>query len=355
MATATTDEILKTGSHPELNLFSTIQSRSLFIRLFEETERAASEFVRDPVGFIASITAGEAGDERRRKRIYAGLATAIVVHIVLVVVIAILGWKGVYQKSPDEPQQLVVTHWVPLPGENQPPPPSAGNQPGPSGTNAGGGDRSPRPAHQGVLPPTVPRAPIVQLSDQPVHNPVLPVAGTIEGPQTTDAPPPPTSIGDPNGKPGPWSAGPGDGGGIGSGKGASVGGGDRNGPPGNPNGGRKNGTGNGPPDSTTGITEVDFNQGPRMQGFVQFSWIYRPRPVVTPEAQAMKAAGTVILRATFTADGRVTDIEVQNPVAFMTESAIASLEKSRFRPASLNGRPITLRRVIIRINVHTDS
>jgi len=86
-------------------------------------------------------------------------------------------------------------------------------------------------------------------------------------------------------------------------------------------------------------------------GFVPISWIHRPVPFVTPEARENKVEGDVILRATFTADGAITDIEVVNGVDFMTESAIESLKHSTFRPATVNGLPITAHNVPVRVRV----
>lgn len=86
--------------------------------------------------------------------------------------------------------------------------------------------------------------------------------------------------------------------------------------------------------------------------YTPFSWLRRPTPVVTPEAQENKVIGIVLLRATFHADGTVSDIEVVMPVEFMTESAIDSLMRSKFRPATVNGKPITVRKVPVKIFVH---
>jgi hypothetical protein len=62
--------------------------------------------------------------------------------------------------------------------------------------------------------------------------------------------------------------------------------------------------------------------------------------------------GIVLLRATFHADGTFSDIEVVMPVEYMTESAIDALRRSKFRPATVNGQPITVRKVPIKIFVH---
>jgi TonB family protein len=99
--------------------------------------------------------------------------------------------------------------------------------------------------------------------------------------------------------------------------------------------------------------EIDWRAS-KPPGFSPFKWIYRARPIVTPEAQANKVSGEVLLRATFRADGRITDIEVISPVEYMTESAIEALERSRFRPAMINGVPVTLRNVLVRIKIEVE-
>jgi hypothetical protein len=58
------------------------------------------------------------------------------------------------------------------------------------------------------------------------------------------------------------------------------------------------------------------------------------------------------MRATFNADGTISDVELVMPVEFMTESAIESLRRSTFRPATVNGVPITVRKVPIKVFVH---
>jgi TonB family protein len=93
-----------------------------------------------------------------------------------------------------------------------------------------------------------------------------------------------------------------------------------------------------------------LKQHPGSTGIV---WLRRPTPVTTPEAQANKVKGEVLLRATFQVDGRVTNIEVIRPVPYMTESAIYALEHSTFRPATINGKPITVFNVPVRININT--
>ncbi|PYT06201.1 MAG: hypothetical protein DMF60_09835, partial [Acidobacteria bacterium] len=96
---------------------------------------------------------------------------------------------------------------------------------------------------------------------------------------------------------------------------------------------------------------VSYNRFAQTPERTPIVWLHRPTPVITPEAQANKVKGEVWLRATFGEDGKISDIEVIREVPFMTESAIEALQRSRFRPATIKGRPVTLVSVPVRINV----
>jgi protein TonB len=146
------------------------------------------------------------------------------------------------------------------------------------------------------------------------------------------------------------SAGQGEGEGIGNKKGSGVGSGTGSGVGPGQGAGTNNGKAGTLDGKGTAIASLYFNL-PKPAGYVPFSWIYRPTPVVTPEAQANKSSGTVVVMATFRADGTITDIEIKNQVDYMTESAIDALKRARFRPASINGVPITLFRVPVRIDI----
>jgi hypothetical protein len=71
-----------------------------------------------------------------------------------------------------------------------------------------------------------------------------------------------------------------------------------------------------------------------------------------PEAQKQEVLNYVLMRATFNANATITDIEVLTPRDSMTDSAVESLRHSTFRPATVNGVPITVRRVQIKVGVH---
>lgn len=97
---------------------------------------------------------------------------------------------------------------------------------------------------------------------------------------------------------------------------------------------------------------IDFNRIGSIPGYRPWTWIRRQTAIITPEAQENKVIGTVVLRATFNADGAITDIQVAMPVDFMNESAVEALRRSTFRPATIRGVPVTVRNVLIRIAVH---
>jgi TonB family protein len=174
----------------------------------------------------------------------------------------------------------------------------------------------------------------------------LPVPVTIQGdPRLEPKRDELAATGLPNGVPGPLSAGPGSGGGIGGGSGGSVGQGSR--------GGKNAGPAGSPDGSGTGIPgALDFNRIGSFPGYRTWSWIHRQRAIVTPEAAENKVMGVVLLRATFNADGTITDIEVVMAVDFMNESAVEALRRSTFHPATINGVPVTVRRVPIKESVH---
>jgi TonB family protein len=78
----------------------------------------------------------------------------------------------------------------------------------------------------------------------------------------------------------------------------------------------------------------------------------RPRPIITykeqakytDQARANRVEGLVVLSLVFAADGRITDIEVIRKLPDgLTESAIEAAQKTRFRPATKDGQPISVR------------
>jgi TonB family protein len=340
------------GASDRVDVFSVclLEQKGLVGRLGEEVSRAASDLLHDPRAFLRDLVSpANTKDSKRRRLIYGGLAAALVLHAVFLAVVVVAGWHRILE-APKSEERPEITWLKPrdqiqrqLGGDKDE---SRKGDP----SSAGGGQEDPNPATSGSPPPMAQVPPLVQPNPSNIPDPTLPMQSTIPGPVNEPPPPPGETFGDPKGRPGEFSAGPGKGGGIGVGEGTSVGSGSD--PIGTP--GRRTGPGG---DNGTGINRTGTDVGgirfndPKPVGFVQFRWVYRPTPVVTPEAQLNKVSGTVLLIATFGADGTISDIEIRNPVNFMTESAVEALKRSKFRPASIHGVPITLFRVPIRIDV----
>jgi hypothetical protein len=343
-----------TSSRADAPPFSVIEQRGLVTRLCDELARAAGEVRRDPRGFIRDLFSNDTKDAKRRRRIYAGLACALSAHVILLVLIAYVGWHGAFAKN-GEPEYTVKILDIPARARTDSPDALKPEVPrGERGGGGSGGDHNPLPATKGPLPQMSPAPQVVKPSAPSAPMPALAVMPTIVGPES---PPPPINVapGIPTGAVAEApSPGPGDGGGLGGAngsgagnKGSGPGGGDGGG------GGKGDKAQAGIPSGTEGVPTgpIDWSRLKDYPGSTVIAWLRRPTPVTTPEAQANKVRGEVLLRATFRADGTITDIEVVRPVPYMTDSAIDSLARSKFRPATVKGVPVTLRNVLVRINV----
>ena len=337
--------------------FSMIEQKGLIRRLVEELLRAWREMARDPRGFIRNLLVDDSKDTKRRRLIRIGLLCALAAHLALIGIIVVLGWNRVAATSAEEQTEYILT-MVPPTAHNPHGQSGAAKGEEPNGKNGsgggGGGQKNVLPASGGALPQMAPSQQIVHPLAPVSPGRVMPIPATIVGPQSAE-PPPNVALGVPTGQiDAPPSPGTGTGGGMGDGNGTGAGSGD--GPGGGPGKGGGGGGGtrsSGSPDGMgSGPSTIAFNDPQKPTGFSPFTWTYRPTPIVTPEAQANKVSGTVLLRATFNSSGVITDIEVVNPVPYMTDSAIEALRRSKFRPATVNGRPVTLVRVPVRINVH---
>jgi protein TonB len=356
MASLGTTEFIKATPRTAKLPFALIEEKGLLARLGQEIKRAAYELAEDPRGFLRGLFPSDVKDEKRRRRIVAGLTLAVVTHAALLGVIVYAGWHRFLDRPASETNYKIIEL---KPGDFKPTPEAAASKPNnlPDGDGAGGGGGGQNSSHKpsgGVLPQMSPQPQIVKLNAPSVPLPSLPVPPTIVG-QATMPPPADAAIGVPDAKLGePPSPGSGSGGGLGTGNGTGVGAGTgpgtRRGSGGNRGGGGV-GSHEGGGDDASG--PIDWTRLKNIPGSTDIVFIRRPTPVVTPEAEANKVSGVVLLRATFHADGRITDIEVISPVPYMTESAIESLARSTFRPATRNGVPVTVRKVLVRVRVST--
>lgn len=348
MASALTTEFVG-NVHADTPPFSLIEQEGLLSRLLREIGGALGELTRDPRSFFGNLFSADTKDAKRRQRIYTGLVCAMIVHVALILLIAVLGWRTMFAKSVAAPD--VIVSWVQPPTPSKPEPTlRAGDKRGGSG---GGGDHNPLPVTKGPMPKSSPDPQILKAITPHITLPAIQVTPTIIGPDGA-APPPGIVLGIPTGAiAAAPSPGPGAGGGMGGDRGTGAGAGSG---PGTGKG--NNGGGPGGKDRTgvpggadDPIGPISYNRLPQFPDKTPIIWVHRPTPVITPEAQANKVKGEVWLRATFGEDGKISDIEVIRDVPFMTESAIESLQRSRFRPATIKGRPVTLVNVPVRISV----
>jgi len=198
------------------------------------------------------------------------------------------------------------------------------------GGGGGGGDRSPLPASKGRLPKaslrqfTPPEAVANNLNARLTMEPSIIAPPDVNLPQVSMA-----QYGDPLGRLGPPSNGPGSGGGIGSGKGGGVGSGE--------------GGGFGP-GSGGGAGGGAFRVGGGVSAPVLLSKV---EPEYSEEARKAKYQGTVLLYIEVDPSGQATNVRVVRSLGLgLDEKAIEAVKKWKFRPGYQNGRPVTVQATI---------
>ncbi|MFN2454180.1 MAG: energy transducer TonB [Pyrinomonadaceae bacterium] len=74
---------------------------------------------------------------------------------------------------------------------------------------------------------------------------------------------------------------------------------------------------------------------------------FKPEPRYTEAARRNNTSGTVRLRATFGADGKVSDIETVSALPDgLTEEAVRAAKRIQFTPATFYGEPVSLTKTI---------
>lgn len=246
----------------------------------------------------------------------AGL-TSLVIHVAVVVLAFSLATTPAVQQMVKDTVTLVT------PVDIAPYVPKLQKQ---GGGGGGGGNNNPLPASKGRLPKLAPRQftpPSVEVLNP---NPRLIMEPTVVVP--LDAPVPQVNLaqfGDPFGKIGPPSSGPGSGGGIGSGSGGGVG------------SGRGPGVG---PGEGGGFGGGVFRVG---NGVTAPTLIYKVEPEYSEEARKAKYQGTVILYVEINERGLPQNPRVIRAVGLgLDEKAIEAVMKWRFRPGMKEGKPVTV-------------
>jgi TonB family protein len=245
----------------------------------------------------------------------AGL-TSTLVHVGAVVILFAVG-------THPEVQQVIKDQFddaIPLAPYIPQAPPKAQQM----GGGGGGGDRSPLPDAKGQLPKVAPRQFVPP--QQVIHNPEpkLVMEPTIEVPPDVSLPQ--TNLpqwGNPLANIGPPSSGRGSGGGIGDGSGGGIG----------PGKGRGFGPGEG-----GGVGGGVYKIG---GGVSAPALIYKVEPEYSEEARKAKFQGTVVLYVVVDEKGNPRDLRVIRPLGLgLDEKAIEAVQKWRFRPGMLQGKPV---------------
>ena len=240
-----------------------------------------------------------------------------------VLVVVLVAWLGMTKPVQNAVKSAVSLVLPPDVSDFQP---KAAPKKQAMGGGGGGGDRSPLPASKGRLPKvslrqfTPPMAVVNNLNAKLTMEPSIIAPPDVNLPQVNMS-----QYGDPLGKLGPPSNGPGSGGGIGSGKGGGVGSGD--------------GGGYGP-GSGGGVGGGAFRVGGGVSAPVLLSKV---EPEYSEEARKAKYQGTVLLYIEVDPSGKPINIRVVRSLGLgLDEKAIEAVKKWKFKPGYKNGRPVTV-------------
>lgn len=240
---------------------------------------------------------------------------SLLIHAGVVAIALFLGTNKMVQDTVKKSTQIF------LPDDLKPYLPQ---KPVAAGGGGGGGDRSVMPPAKGQLPKPSPKQFVPPA--QVIHNPEpkLEMTPTIDIPIEVPNSKLP-QWGDPLAKIGPPSNGSGSGSGIGSGKGGGIG----------------SGSGGGlGPGSGGGVGGGAYRIG---GGVSAPSLLLKVEPEYSEEARKAKYQGTVVLAVVVDETGRARDIRVLRPLGLgLDEKAIEAVQKWKFRPGQLNGKPVAV-------------
>jgi TonB family protein len=343
-------------------MFMPLAQECLPARLAGAAAGAGADFRRDPPGFVRNLFCGY-GDAVYSRSLRRSAACALIA--VNACFSALLLFVGVFRPSsaevnaPVHRSDTVADLGLRLiaavdtdarlrrrdsGGDNQ-------NRSGRTGGGApernsaqggvGGGNGETLPARQGgpVLPSLLPQIVPPRVEPARIEHASLTYPETI----LVDPlllPPSPLPTGDPEGVVGSNFRGSGNNGGMGRGSGgglgADAGGGFRT--------GFFGGTGRGAFRAGSNRPDGDGDEIPWANERVKPQILYKEKARYTETARSRQIQGTVILRATFNAEGRITDIFVVRGLPEgLTEMAIEAAQRIRFRPAMRDGAPVSVR------------
>jgi protein TonB len=303
----------------------------LINRLTSEFVAGTREFTQDPKGYLITAFKGDGIGGRRRKTLLRfGLAIGIVVYAVFFGAILVL-WS-IHAKAKATASEELEVHMI-NPDDfkmQQIEMPKAEKK---AGGGGGGGRNTPTPASKGQLPKFSLTPPLIAPRPEPTPRPPsLPVPETVQvdprlEPKRDDL----ALTGLPTGVPGPPSAGPGSGGGMGDGSGGGMGPGNGRGV--GPGNGYNMGGGDPRLGGGSGAPATSVDQKPIL--------LNSPRPNYTEDARKNKIQGTVTARVLIGADGSVKQVKILRGLPDgLNEQAIQAAYQMRFRAAMKTGQPV---------------
>jgi|RhiMethySRZTD1v2_1073278.scaffolds.fasta_scaffold51059_4 TonB family protein len=326
---------------------SFLNEPSILARLLRILRDAARDFAADPVKFTASLFKGDGlGGRTRQDRMMLGMAVGILTFCTLFIVF-VLGpqiWRLLFSGSDVQAQTELEVHMI-NPDDFKPQQIEMPKAEKKAGGGGGGGRNTPTPASKGQLPKFSLTPPLIAPRPEPTPRPPsLPVPETVMvDPRLEPKRDELAVTGLPTGVPGPPSAGPGSGGGMGDGKGGGMGPGDGRGVgPGsgyNMGGGDPRlGGGNGGPATNVDQKPVQLNS---------------PQPRYTEDARKNKIQGTVTARLLIGSDGVVKRVTITRGLPDgLDEQAIQAAYQLRFKPAMKSGQPVAYQMsVLIEFNL----
>src|SRR5262245_51780217 len=316
---------------------------SILGRLFGSLGDAARDFAADPGKFLVSLVKGDGlGGRTRQDRLMLGMAAGILTFCTLFIGF-VLGpqiWKILFGGPSVQAQTELEVHMI-NPDDFKPQQIEMPKAEQKAGGGGGGGRNTPTPASKGQLPKFSLTPPIIAPRPEPTPRPPsLPVPETVQvDPRLEPKRDELAMTGLPNGVPGPPSAGPGSGGGMGDGQGGGMGPGNGRGVgPGNGynmgGGDPRLGGGSGAPATSVDQKPIQLNQ---------------PQPRYTEEARKAKIQGTVLARILIGADGLVKKVTIIRGLSYgLDEQAIQAAYQLRFRPAMKSGQPVAF---VVPVNI----
>jgi periplasmic protein TonB len=305
---------------------------SILRRLIDSVVEALREFSQNPKSYIVSAFKSDGvGGHRRKMLMRFGLAIGIVVYACFFGAILIL-WS-IHAKAKSDGQTELEVHMI-NPDDfkaQEIEMPKADKK---AGGGGGGGRNTPTPASKGQLPKFSLTPPLIAPRPEPTPRPPsLPVPETVQvDPRLEPKRDELAMTGLPNGVPGPPSAGPGSGGGMGDGSGGGMG-------PGNGRGvGPGNGYNMGGGDPRLGGGN---GGGPATSVDTKPVALNSPQPRYTEEARKNKIQGNVSARVLVGSDGQVKQVKVTRGLPDgLDEQAIQAAYQLRFKPAMKSGQPV---------------